>query len=129
MFTSKYQGSPVLGVLTLKGSNPAKSQGWRATGKVSKEFSKRVRGYVYRIDGGHATALSVPRSSSAKLGIRQPVLVLQLCIPQGKHCAFEVGVSDVDGVKHRLAFSTAFRGPVAVRALHVQVPIRTLVPQ
>jgi hypothetical protein len=124
LFDNTFQGGAVVDVFGASGSNPTAN--WKVQGPVEKVYDKSVKGYVFRCEGGPSARMQLPKDDRRTLGLVQPYLVLQICVPAGKPFALELSISDTARARRRVLLSTSFREPVRT-PLHTRLPLAALV--
>jgi hypothetical protein len=121
MFSHHFQqGGLGVELFSSSGKNPVKE--WKVTQNVHRVYDKTVKGFVYLLDKGSTTQMSIPPDSKESLGILQPLLVLQIRLQHGKHFGFELIVIDDRNQRRRMYFSTIFRD-FESNDFHVQIPL------
>ena len=122
IFGNDFQGGASVLVLTGQGSHRGR-QG-RGTQDRSftlpkRQYDKEVKGFIYELHGrlgGSASHIHLPamargrRTSSARLGLSQPFLVLQVRVAPGLRESFsvDVGFTDTTHARRRLMLSSGF---------------------
>lgn len=119
-----FQGGPACLVLGASGKDPAKRYRLSTTGAIRRGFDPTTKGYVWSVDGGAATRLSLGECArSGPLGIVHDCIVFQLALPTGQRAfAVELLVADAAGNRRRALLSTAFTA-LSSTPLHAQIPL------
>ena len=123
MFAHAHQGGSHVPVFSPVGREPLKD--WQASNLVKKVYNRGVKGYVYHVQGGAASRMTLPKRSSRGLGLRQQFICFQLMLLPSRPFMLELNVLDTEGTRRRLVFSTAFTALQAT-PLHAQVPLACL---
>jgi len=114
MFEKAWQGSPAFEILSPQGANPTAN--WKVNG-VQRLFDKNLKGFIF-----HLTGNASMRLCNSPAGLVQPILVLQVFLPQGKPFSVELGITDVTKTRRRLLFSSAFK-EMSTNPLHARFPL------
>jgi len=117
MFEKAFQGAPAFEILSPQGANPLAN--WKVNG-VQRQFDKTLKGYVFHICG--LGAMRLPRDDRPRLGLVQPILVLQVFLTVGKPFSVEIGITDDTITRRRLLFSSAFK-EMSTNPLHARFPL------
>jgi len=117
MFEKAFQGAPAFEILSPQGANPTRD--WKVSG-VQRLFDKVLKGYVFHVTGN--ALMRLPREDKPRLGLVQPILVLQVYLPQGKPFSVEIGITDQTRTRRRLLFSSAFK-ETSTNPLHARFPL------
>lgn len=123
MFSHAFQGGGLgVEVFSSSGKNPA--QLWKVTRNVHRVYDRTVKGFVFLLEKGVSTSMSIPSDPSREtLGLVQPLLVLQLRLSPSKHTSLELILLDDKGNRRRMHLSSTFR-ELECNDLHVQIPLR-----
>lgn len=115
MFLNSYQSGPFLEIL-----NPSeKSPIWSTSKPQPKKFDKDSKSYVIFLESPNSK-LQIP-STDKPLALTQSHLLLQIFIHPGQPFTLELSVSDSQGTKRRVVFSSAIK-EVALHPSHVRAP-------
>eukprot|EP00397_Hematodinium_sp_SG-2012_P007306 GEMP01007349.1.p1 GENE.GEMP01007349.1~~GEMP01007349.1.p1 ORF type:complete len:1107 (+),score=299.75 GEMP01007349.1:334-3654(+) len=117
MFEKAFQGAPAFEILSPQGANPTAN--WKISG-VQRLFDKNLKGYVFHVAGN--ALMQLPREDKPKLGLVQPILVMQVYLPQGKPFSVEIGITDATRTRRRLLFSSTFK-EMSTNPLHARFPL------
>ena len=123
MFSHTFQGNGLgVEIFSSAGRDPGKQ--WKCTRNVHRVYDRTVKGFVFLLEKGTQTQMSIPPEAPKQLlGLVQPLLCLQLRLAKGKHVGLELAVMDDKGNRRRLHLSSIFRD-LEVNDLHAQIPLQ-----
>lgn len=116
MFSSVYQGGPVLEVLAAADKSPS----WSVNKLKWKIFDKSAKGYIISLDS-HTSKLLFPKTEKQALGLIQPYIVFQIYLQPTQSFSLEIGVSDISNTKRRLLFTNSAKEIIST-PLHARIP-------
>lgn len=87
-------------------------------------FDKDVKSYIYALEGQN-TKIILPASDQKELSLHQKYLVLHLFLPIGSPWSMELGITDINGIKRRINFTTV-QGKPEVKFFSVRYPLDNL---
>ncbi len=87
-------------------------------------FDKEVKSYILEMEG-QTNKMILPASDQRQLALHQKYLVLHIYIPIGSPWSMELGITDINGIKRRINFTTA-QGKNEVKFFSVRYPLDNL---
>ncbi|KAJ3188817.1 hypothetical protein HDU85_004531 [Gaertneriomyces sp. JEL0708] len=125
MFKAAFQGGPSFEIFSSQGSASSVLH-WKLSSKsfIKRTYDPDLKGYCFSCE--KLGKLSLPKDDKQSVYLIQPYLCLQVFVPPGQPFAVELCITDLERNHRRFFLSTAHRD-VKVTALHVTLPLSSLV--
>ncbi|KAI9011203.1 hypothetical protein BC832DRAFT_590446 [Gaertneriomyces semiglobifer] len=125
MFKAAFQGGPSFEIFSSQGSASSVLH-WKLSSKsfIKRTYDPDLKGYCYSCE--KLGKLSLPKDDKQSVYLIQPYLCLQVFVPPGQPFSLELCITDLERNHRRFFLSTAHRD-VKVTALHVTLPLSSLV--
>ena len=91
-------------------------------GKMSKEYDNQLKGYIHILNAGGLSKMQIPPNDKISLGLMQGTLVFQMFLASPKSFTIEVAITDTQGVKRRLLFSSCSK-ELVINQYHCRIPL------
>lgn len=89
---------------------------------MSKEYDNQLKGYIHILNAGGLSKMQIPPSDKISLGLMQGTLVFQMFLASPKSFTIEVAITDTQGVKRRLLFSSCSK-ELVINQYHCRIPL------
>ena len=95
---------------------------WKQKGKISKEFEPHTKSYIYYLQFGGVSVLSIPINEKHSLQINNSNLLFQFMLYNTKSFSIEIGIKDKGDTKRRFNITTSVKD-VDQKNLYVKIPL------
>ena len=95
---------------------------WKQKGKIIKEFESHTKSYIYSLQFGGVSMLSIPINEKHSLQINNSCLLFQFIIFNNKSFSIEIGIKDKNDSKRRFNFTTSLK-EIELKPLYIKIPL------
>jgi len=95
---------------------------WKQKGKISKEFEAHTKSYIYSLQFGGVSTLSIPINEKHSLQINNSCLLFQFILFNNKSFSIEIGIRDKTDTKRRFNITSSVK-EIDSKSLYVKIPI------
>ena len=89
---------------------------------MSKEYENQLKSYIHTLNAGGLSKMQIPPNDKISLGLMQSNLVFQMFLLSPKSFTIEIAITDTQGVKRRLLFSSCSK-ELVINAYHCRIPL------
>ena len=95
---------------------------WKQKGKIIKEFETHTKSYVYYLQHGGVSMLSIPINEKHSLQINNSSLLFQFILFNNKSFSIEIGIKDKSDTKRRFNLTSSIKENES-KSLYVKIPL------
>ena len=95
---------------------------WKQKGKILKEFEPHTKSYIFSLQTGGVSMLSIPINEKHSLQINNNCLLFQFILFNNKSFSIEIGIRDKTDTKRRFNITSSVK-EVDSKNLYVKIPI------
>ena len=95
---------------------------WKQKGKILKEFEPHTKSYIFSLQTGGVSMLSIPINEKHSLQINNNCLLFQFILFNNKAFSIEIGIRDKTDTKRRFNITSSVK-EVDSKNLYVKIPI------
>ena len=95
---------------------------WKQKGKITKEFETHTKSYIYSLQYGGVSVLSIPINEKHSLQITNPCLLFQFILFNNKSFSIEIGIKDKTDTKRRFNLTSSIK-EIESKSLYIKIPL------
>ena len=95
---------------------------WKQKGKIMKEFETHTKSYVYSLQFGGVSMLSIPINEKHSLQINNSCLLFQFILFNTKSFSIEITIKDKNDTKRRLNLTSSVK-EIDSKSLYIKIPL------
>ena len=95
---------------------------WKQKGKIMKEFESHTKSYIYYLQFGGVSMLSIPINEKHSLQINNSCLLFQFILFNNKSFSIEIVIRDKNDTKRRFNLTSSVRD-IDSKSLYIKIPL------
>ena len=95
---------------------------WKQKGKIMKEFESHTKSYIYSLQFGGVSMLSIPINEKHSLQINNSCLLFQFILFNTKSFSIEITIKDKNDTKRRINFTSSVK-EIDSKSLYIKIPL------
>ena len=95
---------------------------WKQKGKILKEFETHTKSYIYSLQFGGVSMLSIPINEKHSLQINNSSLLFQFILFNTKSFSIEIGIKDKNDNKRRFNLTSSLK-EIDSKSLYIKIPL------
>ena len=95
---------------------------WKQKGKILKEFESHTKSYIYSLQFGGVSILSIPINEKYSLQINNSCLLFQFILFNTKSFYIEINIKDKSNTKRRFNLTSSVK-EVDLTTLYIKIPL------
>ena len=95
---------------------------WKQKGKIMKEFESHTKSYIFSLQFGGVSMLSIPINEKHSLQINNSCLLFQFILFNTKSFSIEIVIRDKNDTKRRFNLTTSVK-EIDSKSLYIKIPL------
>ena len=95
---------------------------WKQKGKITREFESHTKSYIFYLQFGGVSVISIPINEKHSLQINNSCLLFQFMLYNTKSFSIEIGIKDKSDNKRRFNITTSVK-EIDKKNLHIKIPL------
>ena len=95
---------------------------WKQKGKIMKEFESHTKSYIYSLQFGGVSMLSIPINEKHSLQINNSCLLFQFILFNTKSFSIEIIIKDKNDTKRRFNLTSSVK-EIDSKSLYIKIPL------